>query len=851
MAFIMTISTFSISGCGKKSYDEPELLEPKNAMVTFEKPALRELKKIDYLVGTVVPKEYPVFTTENISISNMKVKVGDYVKKGDIIAEGLMLSEEEKLNDIAESINNERSQKSISNDKIDLDIQGKRYDYDEAEVNGEYDAMEKAEMEIELCEEDRRYENELYDRTINEETKNYDELKDKIDKSYIVATHSGYVTYVKELATSSVALPNEVVAVISDYDDPYIICRDSNIINTDCDDYDEIYTYVDGKKVEAKEIQYSQNVKSLASINNSGLPLKFTTKDIKKYKMGQNVFIILKKTLAKDALSICMNCIKYEGTIAYVYVKNNESVERRDIELGENDGQYVEVKYGLDLDDEVHTELSNVKPSTYKDYTISTEDFFSEVKSKNINTKNTNIYGFYNKHNNVVFESIDVDFGQEVKKGDLLFTYKTDITAATIKECEQRIRSLQQNHEDALEMYSQIRENIENPPIKEENVPGIYNTDDSQSNPLNNSNDQNASPSIDSDIVPDDKKIATPNDATSSDAKKNNEGSTENNKDEKNKDEIQKPVIPERKVLYAEERKDLSLQSLDYDISLENLIYDSMLKSLQKNLDLMKENNDGNGIISVYSDRDGIVKLINPYIHLGKFYSEKQHVVSIGDDSYNEVVVEMRKIRKKNENSSYVGEVPEYPMKQAELGREISVEFNGKIYKTKSIGFSGVVNQNGVYGRAIYPVEQDGKVFIVSCTPNEGFEDQFHIDKFKEDFNYEEAFQSRADGDLMIHFNFNEFYDIPLIDAGVVYTEMFHKTELTYVWKKVGDEVVKEYVKLAPIKDEKGNNLSKYMILDGIEVGDVVIREISEDSSSGTNSEADTQTSETEINTEE
>ena len=62
---------------------------------------------------------------------------------------------------------------------------------------------------------------------------------------------------------------------------------------------------------------------------------------------------------------------------------------------------------------------------------------------------------------------------------------------------------------------------------------------------------------------------------------------------------------------------------------------------------------------------------------------------------------------------------------------------------------------------------------------------------------------------------------------------------------------MKEYVKLAPIKDEKGNNLSKYMILDGIEVGDVVIREISEDSSSGTNSEADTQTSETEINTEE
>ena len=165
-------------------------------------------------------------------------------------------------------------------------------------------------------------------------------------------------------------------------------------------------------------------------------------------------------------------------------------------------------------------ELKSMRPSTYKDYTISTEDFFSEVKSKNINTKNTNIYGFYNKHNNVVFESIDVDFGQEVKKGDLLFTYKTDITAATIKECEQRIRSLQQNHEDALEMYSQIRENIENPPIKEENVPGIYNTDDSQSNPLNNSNDQNASPSIDSDIVPDDKKIATPNDATSSDAKK-------------------------------------------------------------------------------------------------------------------------------------------------------------------------------------------------------------------------------------------------------------------------------------------------------------------------------------------
>ena len=64
-----------------------------------------------------------------------------------------------------------------------------------------------------------------------------------------------------------------------------------------------------------------------------------------------NAEIVLQEV--KDVITLPESAIQYEGEQTFVYVKNGEEYERREVETGLSDGVNIEIKHGLSLDDVV------------------------------------------------------------------------------------------------------------------------------------------------------------------------------------------------------------------------------------------------------------------------------------------------------------------------------------------------------------------------------------------------------------------------------------------------------------------------------------------------------------------
>ena len=114
-AFVLAavLITSNLTGCGRKPYDEPELVSPIAEIKMFKKPEYGDINMVRGLSGVVVPTEYPVFCKGNFTIDSLKVKIGDYVEEGDVIATGFNVSYGNSIEDYDRMISDESNRKGI------------------------------------------------------------------------------------------------------------------------------------------------------------------------------------------------------------------------------------------------------------------------------------------------------------------------------------------------------------------------------------------------------------------------------------------------------------------------------------------------------------------------------------------------------------------------------------------------------------------------------------------------------------------------------------------------------------------------------------------------------------------
>lgn len=455
---VIGMSTFS--GCNERAYAEPELIDPMVVSKIFRHPEVRDLMDVKYYEGVVVPHDYPAFYKNRTQLSSINVKIGDYVEKGDVIAYGAVESYGNTSSDWKDMINNETTIKglmtNISDDEIELQSISRKV----ASENGDNALIESADKQIALLGEDKRYNSELSEYMIGRYRASRDEEVKKEEEAVLVASHSGYVTFVKDISTDDVAKAYENVAVISDMDDLFIEATGASVKNYDCADYDEKYTYVDGKKIPVKEVKYADDIKSLSEVTDKELPVRYEASA--ELKCGDNMLVVLKKKKAENVMCVGSSAVVIEGLSRYVYVRKkagSDDIEKRSVEVGYRNENYTEIKYGLTEEDEVYYPLNQFYPVNYKEIEVGTGNISVGAMTKFILGKNSNVKGYYTEYAGQLQE-IYVKQDDEVKKGDLLFTYKTENTAAKLKEINESIKNLKANHASTIESYNEMKEEL-------------------------------------------------------------------------------------------------------------------------------------------------------------------------------------------------------------------------------------------------------------------------------------------------------------------------------------------------------------------------------------------------------
>lgn len=103
-------------------------------------------------------------------------------------------------------------------------------------------------------------------------------------------------------------------------------------------------------------------VSDIASLNNGVSYFEATVDFVadEHVKSGMSVEVRLTSTDKKDVLTISTDALHYnEDNTAYALVRNGDSQEMRDVEIGVTDGNYVEILSGLEAED-----IVLVAPST-------------------------------------------------------------------------------------------------------------------------------------------------------------------------------------------------------------------------------------------------------------------------------------------------------------------------------------------------------------------------------------------------------------------------------------------------------------------------------------------------------
>ncbi len=752
----------NLTGCGRKLYDEPELVSPVAEIKMFKKPEYGDISLVKGLSGVVVPTDYPVFCKDLFTIDSLNVKIGDYVEEGDVIATGFNASYGYSVEDYDRMISEESKKQGIQSNIDDTMISLEGYNRLEAAENGDPENVAEADKRIALLNEDKRYNAEMSSREVSNYSERRERLRADLGDTVIKAPHSGYVTFLKDVADSNSAMPFENVAIISDTSDLYIECRDLTVTNNTYKDFDEKYIYVNGEKKKVTEIGYSQEAISLAEVQRKDVFTRYSVDA--ELNAGDNVVLIFKKNIAENVMTVGTSAVTHDGINSFVYVRkgDSEDIEKKIIEIGSESGGYTEVKYGLDENDEVYYPLDTFVPIKYVETEVGTKDITVSEMSKFILGKNSNTMGYYTDYNGIM-ESIEVSTDAEVKKGDLLFTYNTDIGKARLSELDQNIRTLKKNHADTVAMYNEMKENADMVP---EDVP-----------PTEPESVQ---------LPPADK--ASDTDATPTDAKE--------------------PVkVYEPK--YTEEKKELNCTIIDYRIQLENLIYAASLGEMQKEYDNLSRNNNGSGLISVYAEKDGIVKKISRAAESGKEVNEGQYILTIAEEGYDETLVQMRKMVTGANGSP---NDDDGKTRSAELGTDIQITVGDQKGTGKAVGTNGHIKQN-------YLVESDGKAYLTYSIQGNDYRDQFYIDTDM-DIDYDMALRDKKS--VEITFDHLKYRGYPVLDSGVIYGEQLEDKVIPYVWVERDGELYKRYVTLYNVPDYSGG---ESIVIDGVEPGDKIIRE--------------------------
>lgn len=759
----------SLSGCKKTAVEVPELLAPAATNESYRPVEYGDVGNIDVQFGTVVPTDYCHFWKTPVTISEIEVDIGDYVEAGTVLVYADIDSAQNQIEQLNKELTLENSLYSSNEELYQLKHQELELKRDGAGQLGDGAAQALVTTELAVLEENHRYDGLLHQYKLRELNERIAEQQEIVADGTMTAKVSGYVTYVKDISVGGGVSGSENVVIISDYDDCYVEISDitvSESVRRNFLPYDRYYTEIAGKKYDLKEYEFTPQERVV--IEDKGqypyMRMQFEDKSVTP-EAGTNIPVFMTGDIVENVLIVGNDSLYADSKGNFVYVKEDGSRTIRYIELGKAGKNYTEVLSGLSEGELVYYSSSSILPESYTEFEVVPADYEPKKATDSYSEENVR-KTVYNSEFEGRITSVAVKEGDEVGKGDLICTVKTNDGSAKLTEMSNAINAYKAQYAQSAAGYTEQIQALEN-----QMADILHAAQEPQPEPPQPEEPQ---PATGTDAVP---EVASATDSSPAETEEPDQGET-----------------PQDPNLYQELA--LQIEQIKIEQKKSTLNYNYQLAIMESDYSKVSCNNDGSGAVNIYAETAGVVSGVS--IKEGK-------IVKVGDRMFNIGIPASDKVLLRCTDSLKLNQPLVFKDKSSDA------VYTGRI--------SGVTGG----GEKVYVTTVDGRVYLTTNVSSDGNPLRYYV--VMEDG----GFYGRDDK-CSVEYSVNTIHDsFVLPDDGVVYVETGEgkdkDKQYHYVWRLVDGNFVKQYV---TITENLVNGSTKRCAIAGLKAGDVLAQEKSE-----------------------
>ena len=746
LSCILVASMF-FCGCEEKE-DVPELIAPSFGNQAFHPVEQRMIGTPKILLGQITPKEYCHFFTKAMDVKEITCDIGQYVNEGDVLAYADVEKLKEELEETRASLNLCIAKHDVNKPIFEYMVNSLQSQRSASEYLKDTDSVTKLTTQINVEKENHTYDEDLFSFMVYKYNEEITELEELIVDGTLKAKKSGYVTYIKNTTLGNHVNVNENVVIVSDYTDTHIEVPDLTMKDYKYKDFKVKYAMIDGKKVNIEEDNYSNQELITAKAQDCYPNVRFKTVEEMKGSPGDTILLYFLSLDKKSVLAVGQNSTNSDEKGNYVYVKGKEGeIEKRYFKAGISDNNYLEVISGLKEGEMVLYVQTAATPTKYEPYTVTTTDYVQKLPAKRYTYANIKNTAYFTPCDGKV-ESILVKTNDEVKKGEALLVIDSGGGKAGLTKAENDIKHLEQGYEKKCKDIDKQ--------MKDLTVKSL-------------------------------RMITTIEEAETDD------GGSMLSEDEIDAIQCQRGSL-ENEVKILGQQKEIA-----------GLEYENTMRQLTNTYNKVKENNNGEGKITIYASDDGVVSKMFAKVGASVTYEgENSLLLSCTKHSADKVLVSI------SQNKDITGIAASVA---TGIGRELTFKGQDKDYNAVCVGsLSNLKN---------YAFTEGDKVYVTSCISDENQKNNFIAAISDSDF-----FAENTLPDCKVEIDALNIPQMIVLPGSMVYTEevKLSKDIQYFVWKIENNELVKQYITTGA--SYGAGNDTQVVVLLGLSKGDVLAKEV-------------------------
>lgn len=332
--FCAVLNLLCLCACAAPGAEAPELLEPVTIGSDMAVASIANIYDGSVIEGNVLPEVEQLSFTTSGTIGEILVTMGDQVKAGDALVKLDTTTLKAQRDSIADSLEYARTMDAFDTREAQLNYQltVEQYGEDSAHcrllANEQREAAEKRAAQIASLEEKLA------------------EAEEALNVQSVLTSPCNGTVAAVNVNVGQTVWPNEVAVVVASEDSCYL--QTEFLSESTVDSASELYATIGGLRYEVEYVPMDKNEYITKTLSGAPMNSTYQILDGDNSLVGQYALLYLMTDQREGVLCVPSNAVLHDSTGYYVYVDENGTKSRQNVEVGLQTAAQVEILSGLE-----------------------------------------------------------------------------------------------------------------------------------------------------------------------------------------------------------------------------------------------------------------------------------------------------------------------------------------------------------------------------------------------------------------------------------------------------------------------------------------------------------------------